>query len=169
MTTYFDTFQTALHKEGTGSDYRWDILADMEQALVFDVTVAAMQVEFPEDLRRAVHAAVFRNGVTTLPDNAIPRAFEHKEEHLRHLRNLGSDLHEVFHAVAYRCPQMGDGPRTWINQYFTRGEEERENMVVCGCTHRRMKHSFDHPSVCEVEGCECKGWNPQPVSPGGTS
>lgn len=164
MTTYFDTFATKLHEQ-TSAPYQWDVLADLEKTLVYDVTVAAMQVEFPEDLRKAVHAAVFRNAVTMLPDHAIPRDFEHQHEHLHHLRSLGSDLHDVFHAVAYRVPHMGDGPRTWIHQFFVKGEEERDNMVVCECTHLRMAHSFDRPSVCETAGCTCQAWNPKAVSP----
>ena len=133
MSSYFDacasSIRDALGTPYSGTFNRLDTFHQIEKTLVRDCTIAAMLPGFPEDLRLAVHRAVLRHGIVTLPDNAEPADFETDAEHARRLRDLCSDLHDVFHAVAH-ATDLGDHPVTALDKrFYWPGQEERERLV----------------------------------------
>ncbi len=156
MTTYFDTMSRELDLvriRHAPTLLRWRYLEDInqrageagsfdylqaygtiERRVVSDCTFAAMQPEFPADLREQVHRVVLRHGIETMPDNAPPADFETEAEHHHRLQNLVNDMHSIWHDVAHRgiCVEggyLGDSPRHAHSGFLTRGETERERMV----------------------------------------
>lgn len=132
MTSYFDAKAIELRelKHLLPDTWRFtEALRAIERVLVWDCTVASSAPDFPEELRTAIHCAVLRHGVDTLPVNAAPADFETEQDHLRRIRNLNEDLHDIFHALA-QMTDFSDVPTSVIRRAFvTPREEERERMA----------------------------------------
>lgn len=137
MTAYFDNMHTRIHEAAKAPYENMDMetglypLEAAEHKLVFDCTVAAMMVGFPEDLRAAVHRAVLQDGLGALPVNAVPRRDPgDPKQHGQILSDLCWNLHSIFHEVAERrIPGFNDSTLTPLHSLYARGEEEREGMI----------------------------------------
>ncbi len=128
MTAYFDTRDRELRKASTASEGYLDFPV-IERMLVDDVTFAAESEGFPPDLRVAVHEAVLRWGVDSLPECA-PADFEEDAEHYRRLCRLSSDLHTIFHDVGNReIVGITDDPRGWRQRVLNSGVAFREHLA----------------------------------------
>lgn len=129
MSSYFDDIDEQI-RNTRGNPEASDLLRQIEEKLVFDVTVATELPGFPADLAVAVHEVVLRHGVYSLPAEAEPRDFETEDDHRRFLFNLSGDLHSIFHAVGHRCfPELSDNPLTGLRKIFDRADLKRSAMV----------------------------------------
>jgi len=130
MTSYFDAVfssVTALKSDPN----KYDTIKNIEDKIVFDVTICAMQPDFPSDLRVAIHRIILRCAVYNLPPNAPEKDFATWEDHIQLMNNLHSDLHDVFHALAYRgLPRYSDSPLTPLQCLYADGDMEREAMIT---------------------------------------
>ena len=133
MTTYFDRISSAIDDTRRLPEFAMtDALETIETRMVFDATIAAELPGFPDDLRDAIHRVVLRYGVATLPVNAPPADVEHDNEYAQRLADMGSDLHDIFHAYARTSPECSDSPRSRLQMYYAQGEERREALVAQG-------------------------------------
>ncbi len=133
MTAYFDDFSSTLRdlRHKAPHLHMYDEANALEERLVRDCTLASSASRFPPELRKAVHVAVLRHGVCTLPINAVPADFETWEEHLRRLHNLGSDLHDVFHALVRLDIGYSDTPTAVTAvEWISPREDERERLAA---------------------------------------
>jgi len=135
MTTYFDDASNELREVladvRAGSVVAWGAFGKVEQRVVFDCTVAAMQPTFPADLRELTHRIVLKYGITMLPVNAPPADFETDDEHYRRLSDMLWDLHSLYHELAGRgIDGFNDSPMMPMRAMYSRGDEEREQLVV---------------------------------------
>lgn len=145
MTAYFDDFNNKLHDLGslgpTPATYFYDELNALEEQLVWDCTLASSASQFPPELRRAVHVAILKYAVRTMPPNAVQADFETVQEHIARLRNLGSDLHDMFHAVgSLHIPGYTDNPKMIIQaEWINPRDDERALLAV--------EFGGEHPDV----------------------
>lgn len=141
MTSYFDDIDRELNdalrawlrRTDPAAEVRFyaEVFDEIEIRMVNDCTFAAESDGFPADLRDAIHKAVLRSGVRTLPNEAEPADFETEREHMDRLHALSADLHSIFHAVAHRDLPNGvtDGPLLWRQLVLNKGEERRTELA----------------------------------------
>ena len=123
MSSYFDRTDTRIQDCNDPTE-----LAKIEEKLVYDVTVCAMFPGFPSNLRLAIHEAILRLGVNSLPFSVYPADYETEQEHKYRIQRLSGDLHSIFHVAA----RMGlsDSPTYPLRRLASAGEEERDQMAL---------------------------------------
>lgn len=131
MTAYFDEIGTALGLAQKLENERAldKLLREIEEALVYDVTLCFESPGFPADLREKGHRIVLKHGVHTRPINdATHPTVESLYDVFKAISSMASDLHDLFHAVCRR-EGLSDDPRSPMRVLFTRGEQFREDLV----------------------------------------
>lgn len=130
MTGYFDSMRdrvrvTELYPEGK----RAEALEPIEREMVEEVTLSAEHPTMPAAYRRAIHAAILKWGVTTLPREAPVFDYELDAQYADRLLHLESDLHSIFHGLASSdSPGWGDSPTGGRRKVLDSGEEYRERL-----------------------------------------
>lgn len=141
MTAYFDTFASEVDKAvrldaaAPQEERQWERLAELEERIVREVTLAVELPGFPADLRLAAHRAMVVHGVTTQPQSCFPAWADISDplELAEHLRRMGSDLHTVFHALSRREIGETDDPTARAREYLSAGEDARLAIIrACG-------------------------------------
>lgn len=121
MTAYFDEWSTRLAE---ADPY---VLWHLEHALVHDILLVASLPEFPAEFRAEVHATLRKGCVHAQGPGRDGYDAADEADHRRALRTLVSDLHSVFHNVAYAARAAdrwgSDSPAAWL---ANRAEDERE-------------------------------------------
>lgn len=135
MTAYFDSTHSKIRDIVSRADVDlWEkakAFDIVEEALVFDCTIAAEWPGFPEDLRDVIHKIVVKLGLASLPINMLRPCMETVEDHGERLHKLCWDLHTAFHEVAYRQLEgFSDDPRFPVRALYAVGEERRENLAA---------------------------------------
>jgi hypothetical protein len=103
---------------------------ELEQELVWDVTIATEFPGFPPDLATEVNEAILKRGTVTQPLNASRPSFETVEDHVYNLSSLVGDFHSIFHKVSQRkIVGFSDDPRSPLRVLYAKSEEKREMMV----------------------------------------
>ncbi len=137
MTAYFDAIGTALLRARQLDErVAYDRLREIEEGLVYDVTLCFESPGFPADLRERGHRIVLAHGVHTRPVNDLTHpTIESLVEAYAAVSSMASDLHDLFHAVCRRETDEGlagfsDDPRSPMRVLFTRGEQFREDLAA---------------------------------------
>jgi len=138
MTAYFDNLGSALlqARELEGDLKLDNRLREIEEGLVYDVTLCFESPGFPADLRERGHRIILKHGVHTRPLNdATHPTVDSLYDAFRAVAQMGSDLHDLFHAVCRRETDEGlvgfsDDPRSPMRVLACRGEEFRENLAA---------------------------------------
>lgn len=130
MTEYFDDVGRTISALDLTDHRIHDMLRDIEWKLVSDVSICTQMPDFPEDLRDAIDHLILTSGIyTTPPVCGFPQGdAEDLHDHRRKLRDLGGDLHTIFHEVARRgLDRFSDSPLMPVRCLFADAEERREN------------------------------------------
>lgn len=131
MTAYFDEISATLRDWRTWDQVLvWNRLTEIESRIYDDVCFCCANEDFPADLKKKCYETLLRFGVNILPDCASPADFEENSEYADRIRQMSSDLHSIFHEVAYRgIPFIGDSPRHWLSRMKMKSVEELERMA----------------------------------------
>lgn len=155
MTAYFDDAVNELWKLNSAApcpqDY--DFIRELELRVVHDCTVCSIFEEFPAHLRMKLAEIVLHKGVASQPLNTPPELqadFETFEEHIRRVRSLFGELHDLFHSVGTDrdCP-FGDSPLSGVRMFANRGEELRERLAA-----RAAGTTLEAQRAAELEALE---------------
>lgn len=137
MTAYFDQLGTQLSlARALPQDKAHYRLIEIEERLVYDVTLCFESPGFPPDLRDKGHRIILKHGVHTRPLNdATHPTVDSCDDAISAVAQMGSDLHNLFHAVCRRETDEGlvgfsDDPRAPMRVLACRGEEFRENLAA---------------------------------------
>lgn len=136
MTAYFDErhAQVRTAAEEYAATSNWSVLSkrldEIDNAIVFDVTVCSEMPDFPDDLRTKIHEAVITHSFASLPVNCRGRGIDCEQEQIDGVHKLIWELHTIFHHVAQRrLAGFTDSPTAPLRILYARGEERREAMV----------------------------------------
>lgn len=140
MTHYFDQ-KHHLIQEAEKLTFPANVqrLREIEESVVFDVSVCIMCEGFPADLQKRANQVILDHAVDCRPCNALdnPNA-ETVGDHFKQIHELVYDLHTVFHDVVTnevaghfegKLFNFTDDPRSPLRQLATRAEALREEMV----------------------------------------
>lgn len=140
MTYYFDETDRQLSIAKTLPAPEQQIrLREIEEKLVFDVSVCIMMDGFPTELRIAANKVMLERAVECRPVNSPdnPRIAEW-HDHVEELREMSCNLHTIFHRVVneWEIPGLldngacfSDDPTRPLRALATLAEAEREEMV----------------------------------------
>ncbi len=127
MTTWFDNQQRALRalSELRCEETRIGALCAFECYIVRALTIAVELQGAPEDLRDAIHHAVLRYGVATLPANAPRGDYDTTDEYAGRISEILNAGHSAFHEFARRTPGASDDPEQRLQSICDAGEDRR--------------------------------------------
>lgn len=139
MTSYFDERATrARQLRDLAPIAQMETAQELEEELVRDVSICAEFPGLPENLRDAIHKAVWRNSYFTRPHEHRNEAIQDDPDVFEALSNLVSDLHSVFHAIgtwardtdAPEADRFSDSPRSPLVWLCGNADERRETLCV---------------------------------------
>jgi hypothetical protein len=130
MTQYFDSMAEALVKLRTDSSATRENIDEIDEIVVFDVSVCTELPDFPQDLGVKVNETVLKYTAACQPVNKTAPCYLTYQQHIRGILSMVSDLHTIFHELAERqLKGFGDDPRTPLRILYSRAEEKREALV----------------------------------------
>jgi hypothetical protein len=107
-----------------------NLLDQLDNDVVTDVTMCTAFEGFPPDLAEQVHRTVLKYSSASQPVNGSTPEYDEPWQHARGIGNMLSDLHTIFHEVARRnIVGFSDDPRSPLRVMYAKGEEVREQLV----------------------------------------
>lgn len=104
-------------------------LQEIENRVVFDVTLCAEWEGCPEDIRDAIHRNVLRFSPEAQPPGVHGPDYEDQQSYVRGVSQMCSNFHDIFHALAHRhLEAFSDNPKAPVRGLFGKGDDRRTRM-----------------------------------------